>query len=135
MRTKSLDYSAIAERTIEGIAAAYNATLQDDDTEYQLAVRGLPRLIESSLLTDGERDVLRMYYGDGMIMREIGDALGIGKSQVSRRLRKANSVIAEIYTAIFPRFAAGPDPKRIRRHNFPKKSQLTFDRLSPEART
>lgn len=130
MKVSHFSYSKAAEKEMERLNAQYTATLNEDDTEYQLAVHGISRLVNTSLLTDKEREVLRLYYGDGMLQRDIATALGVAPSVVNRHIKRANALIAEIYTAIFPRFAGGCKTGKIDRKIFGKKPQLTFDRVS-----
>jgi RNA polymerase sigma factor for flagellar operon FliA len=48
-------------------------------------------------LTDQEQEVLRLYYGEGYRMHEVGKAMGISESRVSQLHTKA---IAELRAAM-----------------------------------
>lgn len=123
----SVCFSAEAENTMMAQAIAYNETDNATDTEYMLAVQGLKRLCNTSILTDHERDVLRLRYRQGMNCKDIADMLGVAPSTISHCINLAQSRIQEIYAAVFPRFA---DASNISG----KKSRLTIDRLSTGAR-
>lgn len=74
---QSIDKSITADDIIEAQAVAYRETLTADDYEYQLAVHALPRLIQTPLLTDNQRDMLYMRYDKGMTQKAIAAALGV----------------------------------------------------------
>lgn len=52
--------------------------------------RNLIRCIKEDV-TERQRTVLLMYYSQGMNMREIGEALGIDKSTVSRTIKRGEN--------------------------------------------
>ena len=52
--------------------------------------RKLIRCIKEDV-TERQRTVLLMYYSQGMNMREIGEALGVDKSTVSRTIKRGEN--------------------------------------------
>ena len=52
--------------------------------------RNLIRCIKEDV-TERQRTVLLMYYSQGMNMREIGEALGVDKSTVSRTIKRGEN--------------------------------------------
>jgi DNA-directed RNA polymerase specialized sigma subunit len=120
----SIDYKDMRDM-MEAAATLYGATEDRDDYEYQLAVRALPRLVDTSLLTDNQRDMLYMRYDKGMSQKAIAAALGVAPATVSKSLKVARRRIGIIYAAIFPRFKMAK--------NFGEDCELTKARLSPGA--
>ena len=52
--------------------------------------RNLIRCIKEDV-TERQRTVLLMYYSQGMNMREIGEALGVDKSTISRTIKRGEN--------------------------------------------
>jgi len=60
---------------------------QDNSKELSRLKRNLVRAMREDI-TDKQREVLALYYGEGITMREIGDRLGIDRSTVSRTIKR-----------------------------------------------
>ena len=59
----------------------------DNSREVSRLKRNLIRALREDV-TQHQRDILLLYYGDGLNMREIGERLGVDKSTVSRTLKR-----------------------------------------------
>ncbi|MEG0321590.1 MAG: sigma-70 family RNA polymerase sigma factor [Oscillospiraceae bacterium] len=68
--------------------AFYMETMAEDNTgELRKVKRNLVRALKEDV-TDRQRELLMMYYSEGVTMKEIGDRLGIDKSTVSRTIKR-----------------------------------------------
>ncbi len=59
----------------------------DNSGEISRLKRNLIRALREDV-TEKQRQVLLMYYGQGMNMREIGEKLGVDKSTISRTIKR-----------------------------------------------
>ena len=59
----------------------------DNSREISRLKRNLIRALREDV-TPRQRQTLAMYYGQGLNMREIGEALGVDKSTVSRTIKR-----------------------------------------------
>ena len=59
----------------------------DNTQELSRLKRNLVRAMREDI-TEKQRAVLALYYGEGMTMRQIGDRLGIDRSTVSRTIKR-----------------------------------------------
>ena len=68
--------------------AVYTREMAQDNTrELSRLKRNLVRAMREDI-TEKQREVLSLYYGEGMTMRQIGDRLGIDRSTVSRTIKR-----------------------------------------------
>ena len=68
--------------------AVYTREMAQDNTkELSRLKRNLVRAMQEDI-TEKQRAVLALYYGEGMTMRQIGDRLGIDRSTVSRTIKR-----------------------------------------------
>ena len=59
----------------------------DNSSEISRLKRNLIRALHEDI-TPKQRQVLLMYYSDGLNMREIGEVLGVDKSTISRTIKR-----------------------------------------------
>ena len=68
--------------------AVYNRQMApDNDQELTQLKRNLIRALKEDA-TPRQREVLTLYYAQGLNMREIGERLGVDKSTVSRTIKR-----------------------------------------------
>lgn len=70
--------------------AVYSRAISEENTnteEIGTLKRNLVKALKSDV-TPRQREMLLLYYGKGMNMRQIGEALGVDKSTVSRTVKR-----------------------------------------------
>lgn len=71
--------------------AAYLREMSEDNTEDMSRLRrNLLRALQQDV-TERQREVLTLYYGQGLNQREIGERLGVDKSTVSRTILRGEA--------------------------------------------
>lgn len=71
--------------------AAWIRENQGDNSEQIARLRRNLRKARQQELTPRQREVVRLYYDEGMTMPQIGELLGVNRSTVSRTLRRAKN--------------------------------------------
>lgn len=64
---------------------------QGDNAEQMARLRRNLRKARQQELTPRQREMVRLYYDEGMTMLQIGELLGVNRSTVSRTLRRAKN--------------------------------------------
>ena len=68
--------------------AVYTRAMSEDNSkQHQQLKRNLVRALREDV-TAKQRQALLLYYAEGLNMREIGEALGVDKSTVSRNIKR-----------------------------------------------
>ena len=75
----------------EGDMAAYLRSIAEDNDEMIARLKRNLRIARREELTARQAEVLRLYYDEAMTMEQVGDALGISKSTVSRTVTRATT--------------------------------------------
>lgn len=71
--------------------AAWIRENQGDNGEQMARLRRNLRKARQQELTPRQREMVRLYYDEGMTMPQIGELLGVNRSTVSRTLRRAKN--------------------------------------------
>lgn len=92
--------------------AVYSRAMAADNSEQLGRLRrNLLRALREDV-TEKQRQVLLLYYSDGLNMRQISERLGVNKSTVSRTIKRGETPSAPL-PAVWRRHPSGP-PKRVR---------------------
>lgn len=108
MRTRflSLDRDSIGGLNLA--ALRYKDT-GEVDTERQLMIRVLRNIMNSELLTDRQRDAVRMRFIEGMSVTEVAAALCINPATACKHIKKAKRMISLIMLLVFPKLGREPN--------------------------
>lgn len=70
--------------------AVYSRAMSEENTNSQDIARLKKNLVRAlkSDVTPRQREMLALYYGQGLNMRQIGEKLGVDKSTVSRTVKR-----------------------------------------------
>mgnify|MGYP001254207886 CR=1 FL=1 len=98
-----LSYDACPDDTFDFLADVYNR--EDDDVEYQHIIRAVRNIINSSLLTERQRDCV-CYRLSGYSGIDTAAKLGIAPCSVSKSYGAAIKTIKSILSVCFPRLQA-----------------------------
>jgi len=75
--------------------AVYSRALSEENTNDK-TIRALKRNLMLALrqdITPRQREMMLLYYGEGLNMREIGARLGVDRSTVSRTLKRGEATL------------------------------------------
>ena len=72
------------------LAVYLRAMSADNSLEHQQLKRSLLRALQEDV-TERQREMLALYYAQGLTMPEIGRRLGVNKSTVSRTIRRGEA--------------------------------------------
>ena len=81
---------------------------QDNSQEISRLKRNLIRALREDV-TDKQRQMLLLYYAEGKNMREIGEALGVDKSTVSRTIQRGERRLQRCLRYGAERYLRNPD--------------------------
>ncbi len=74
--------------------AVYTRQMSTDNHKQQNRLKRNLALALAQDITPRQRDMLEMYYGKKMTMREIGEVLGVDRSTVSRTIKRGEERLA-----------------------------------------
>ena len=99
-------------------------TAGDNGKEHAALRENLARALREEL-TPRQREVLDLYYRERMNLAQIGDALGVGPSTVSRTLRRGEERLRRCLRYGSPALLCAPPPSRSRSRRLPSKQNET----------
>lgn len=105
-----LSYDACPDDTFDFLADVYNR--DDDDVEYHLIVRATRNIINSSLLTERQRECI-CYRLSGYSGIDTARVLGISPATVSKSYGAAVKSIKSILSVCFPRLLTREQSQKV----------------------
>lgn len=115
------------DRSLEFNAINY-ADDGTEDSEYQRMRATVINIINSDVLTDRQRDAVRLRFVDGMSNNDVAAVLGVSAGTATRHVNKAMARIRAIMLLSFPRLRSEyTQPNSSKPARVPgKKPQFTF---------